>query len=133
LNLFAVPTLEAMAAQAALSSASPLGRCCYWVPFMDAKRDEVYSAFYREKGGRMTKEKGPWVGRVSELMAAIPKGSCPVSEPARASIVAVLGMERLLGGHKDNPDRLVPLYLKRPEAVEKLRAGLLGKGKAWKR
>lgn len=69
--LVGVPTLEALAWHAVWNMAVPVGSVI--VPLIDARRDEVYTAFYRHDRGQIV-----------ELM---PPHSCPIS-----TLPAVLGM-----------------------------------------
>lgn len=124
--LAGVPTLEAMAAQAAVASAGGSAAGDF-VPTLDARRGEVYAAVYRRGPRGVRKARGPWVLEPGRLPAIVPAGALPVTDPPRAAVVAALGLLRLAAGRRDDPDRLVPLYLRRPEAVEKrLAAGARG-------
>jgi tRNA threonylcarbamoyladenosine biosynthesis protein TsaB len=118
--LVAVPTLEAMAAEAALRSRAPL-----YVPVVDAKRGEVYAALFRPCRGGVVQSGKPAVREPNALRAGLPAGALVVEEPARARTVAALGFLAFSAGKRADPDRLVPVYVRRPEAVEKMRAGLL--------
>ncbi len=118
--LVGVPTLEAQAAQAALN-----GDSSRYLTTLDAKRGEVYAAMYRVTAKTLRRVKGPWVCDPVELAQQLDAGVRLASVLPRASTVAALGAMRFLRGHRDNPDRLVPLYVRRPAATEKLRKGLL--------
>ena len=140
--LVAVPTLEAMAAEAALRARRPEGvmrggqgrrglaplgraRAALYVPFIDAKRGEVYAAFFKPGRGGVVQVGKPAVREPTALKAGLPAGAVVVEEPARARTVAALGFLAFAVGRRADPDRLVPAYVRRPEAVEKMRAGLL--------
>ena len=112
--LVGVPTLAAMAA--GVSGARWL------VPSLDALRGEVYAAVYRPgpRGPWLTG--GPWVITPQDLAARTPRGALPVTGQPRAALVAALGAVRLATGRPADPDRLVPLYLRRPAAAEKRRS-----------
>ena len=118
--LVAVPTLEAMAAEAALRVRAPL-----YVPVVDAKRGEVYTAPFRPGRDGVVGAGRTAVREPSALRAGLPAGALVVEEPARARTVAALGFLAFAAGERADPDRLVPVYVRRPEAVEKMRAGLL--------
>ncbi|MEV6561889.1 tRNA (adenosine(37)-N6)-threonylcarbamoyltransferase complex dimerization subunit type 1 TsaB [Nocardia sp. NPDC051756] len=92
----------------------------------DARRREVYWARYRD-GARVA---GPDVAKPSEVdmaQATVIAGSAshvdffdlpvlPVETPSPAGLVRVAAAELLA---RTVPDALVPLYLRRPDAVEK--------------
>ena len=107
LPLAGVPTLAAMAAEAG-------GAGLLWTA-RDAGRGEVYAARFRA---------GPRGPRPAGAVAILPAAALAPgarTEPPRAATVAALGAARLLGGRRDDPDRLVPLYVRRPEAEVRLR------------
>lgn len=130
----AVPTLEALAWNLPFSS-FPV------CPMMDARKDEVYAALYRFENSTLVpimhesaisleglchRISGPAVftgeaayRRRPELQAIIgnralfaPVSSCFPS----AATVASLGLSQIKSGKQTNPDDLVPLYIRRPEA-----------------
>ncbi|WP_280435795.1 tRNA (adenosine(37)-N6)-threonylcarbamoyltransferase complex dimerization subunit type 1 TsaB [Nocardia carnea] len=94
----------------------------------DARRREVYSARYRDRGLR--RSTGPEVGKPADLdIAGATKiaGSAahtalfglpalPAQSPSPAGLVRVAAPVLLSGAA---PEPLVPLYLRRPDAVEK--------------
>ncbi|WP_280233971.1 tRNA (adenosine(37)-N6)-threonylcarbamoyltransferase complex dimerization subunit type 1 TsaB [Nocardia cyriacigeorgica] len=101
----------------------------------DARRREVYSARYREdvpwaQGGIGSRVAGPDVGKPGELdaeQATVIAGSAshvdlfdlpvlPVETPSPAGLVRVAAPAVLA---RAVPEPLVPLYLRRPDAVEK--------------
>lgn len=133
-----VSTLQAMA------SAVP-----YWpeniCPLIDARRGYAYGAVYRQEGPdrlelvieQDVRELASWLrslpaptlflgsGAVAyrEMIRAALGGSAhfapqEVVHP-RASIVARLGLQRLLKGQADEPDAMEPLYMGRSQAVLK--------------
>jgi tRNA threonylcarbamoyladenosine biosynthesis protein TsaB len=112
--LAGVSTLEAMALEGTRASTAGV-----LVPTLDARRGDVYAAVYRRAGGGVRKTGGPWVIDPGRLAARVPAGALAVTEPPRAATIAALGAIRLLAGRLDDPARLVPVYLRRPEAVEK--------------
>ncbi|WP_280484945.1 tRNA (adenosine(37)-N6)-threonylcarbamoyltransferase complex dimerization subunit type 1 TsaB, partial [Nocardia cyriacigeorgica] len=100
----------------------------------DARRREVYSARYREDvpwtlGGIGRRVAGPEVGKPAELdteKATVIAGSAshvdlfdlpvlPVETPSPAGLVRVAAPQVLA---RAVPEPLVPLYLRRPDAVE---------------
>ena len=115
---------------AGLPSASPL--IC---PILDAKQKNVYAARYRLEAGRPVKQGDYVLGPVDEFLARVTepaiflgdgcalygeriRARCPNAQFApvecwlpRAATLARLGHERLLAGERDDPARLVPLYL----------------------
>jgi tRNA threonylcarbamoyladenosine biosynthesis protein TsaB len=116
--LAAVPTLEAMAVEGCASSPAPV-----FLPCIDARRGEVYAAVYRRAGARVRKAGGPWVAGPERLAALAPAGARSLTGPPRAATVAALGLLRLLANRRVDAARLVPLYLRRPQAVEQRLAG----------
>lgn len=118
--LAGVPTLEAMAAEEASASGAP-----FVVATLDARRGEVYTAGFRWKGGSTRPAGKPRICLPDEALRGAPAGTRVVSDPPRAASIAALGLLRFLAGKRDDPRTLVPVYVRRPEAVEKLRRGLL--------
>jgi len=114
--LAGVPTLEAMAAEASLG-----GEVGWCVTALDAKRGEVYAALFRCLPRGVRKVAGPRVCLPEDAARRVPPGTPVLAEPPRASAVAALGLLRFLAGKRDDPRTLVPLYVRRPEAVERLR------------
>jgi len=121
--LAGVPTLEAMAVEAAVASAGASAARSF-VPTLDARRGEVYAAVYRRGPRGVRKVLGPRVLDPGRLAAIVPAGALAPTDTPRAAVVAALGLVRIASGGRDDPDRLVPLYLRRPEAVEKRMAVL---------
>jgi tRNA threonylcarbamoyladenosine biosynthesis protein TsaB len=140
LPVVGVPTLEAMA------WLLPEAR---WpiCPVLDARKQEVYAALFRHEGGALVRLvedgalsperlcdwiEGPtlfigdgvaaygdlWRRRLGERMLCPPV----FARAARPAIVAGLGRTRLLRGERDDPDRLVPRYLRPSEAEVRRRA-----------
>lgn len=121
--LIGVPTLKAAAFQAAVADGA-----AFYVPTLDARRGELYVQVFRSVRGDLKAVRGPWVSAPEDLPARLPAGArlLEAARP-RAATIAALGLARFMKGAEDDPDSLVPLYVRRPEAVEKLRRGLLGK------
>lgn len=94
----------------------------------DARRREVYSARYRERGARRIA--GPEVSKPADLdpagatrvagsaahTALFDLPALPVHTPSPAGLVRVAAVALLSGAA---PEPLVPLYLRRPDAVER--------------
>ena len=123
-----VPSLDVLAAN--LPSAPRL--VC---PILDARQKNVYAALYRLEGGRPVKQTDPLLGPLDDVLALIKEPAvflgdgvaryrdriherCPDAQFAdpdlwlpRASTLARLGHARFLQGQRDDPARLVPLYL----------------------
>ncbi|ONM48262.1 tRNA (adenosine(37)-N6)-threonylcarbamoyltransferase complex dimerization subunit type 1 TsaB [Nocardia donostiensis] len=122
--VYGVCSLDAIAVDAA----SDLTAEAELLVVTDARRREVYSARYRDFGGRRVA--GPVVGKPGDLdlaEATVIAGSAshvdlfdlpvlPVETPSPAGLVRVAAAEVLA---RAVPDPLVPLYLRRPDAVEK--------------
>ena len=124
----AVPSLDALAANVPFA---PLPVCA----LLDARQRNVYGALYDLDGARPVKRTDPFLGPVDEMLARVTKPTlfvgdgcvpyrdqilarCPKAEFApqelwlpRAATVAWLGRERFLGGQRDDPATLVPMYL----------------------
>lgn len=114
LPLICVPTLSAMAHEAALATRAPL-----YIPMVDAKRGEVYTAPFRPGRNGVVAAGKPSVREPNALRASLPAGALVVEEPARARTYSALGFLAFSTGKRDDPDRLIPAYVRRPEAVEK--------------
>lgn len=126
--LVGVPSLDVLAANVPFAT-----RCV--VPVLDAKQKNVYSSLYRLDGGRPVRQTDHLLGPVDEILALVKEPCvflgdgaalyrdrivqrCPDAQFAapelwlpRAATLARLGQERFLQGHRDDPARLVPLYL----------------------
>lgn len=137
-KLVAVPTLDVLAHNAP-DDALDL------IVLLDAKRGQIFTARYSRK-----EPAAPWIAvepahldRLFDMLARAPRpvhllgegipihrASVPpdpqvtLSPPdtwrARASLVARLGIQLAAAGHFADLDRLTPLYIRRPEAEEKL-------------
>jgi len=115
--LAGVSTLEAMAA-----TAPDDARCV--MATLDALRGDVYAAAFRRAGGRLRRTGGPWILDPAGLARRTPAGAVRMTGQPDAGVIAALGAVRLGAGRSDDPDRLVPVYLREPEAVLKRRAAL---------
>lgn len=112
--LAGVSTLEAMAASAPDDARSI-------VATLDALRGEVYAATFRRAAGRLRLAAGPWILDPAGLERRMPAGAVRITGQPDAGVIAALGAVRLAAGRSDDPDRLVPAYLREPEAVLKRR------------
>lgn len=117
--LVGVPTLEAMCAERALSSPDRV-----FLAAPDARRGEVYAAVYRVVRGAVRRVYGPRVALLEEAVRLVPPSTPVITDTPRAATIAGLGALRFLAGDRDDPGELVPAYVRRPEAVEKLRRRL---------
>jgi tRNA threonylcarbamoyladenosine biosynthesis protein TsaB len=136
LRIVAVPTVRVLAENAP-------GEAERVLIVLDAKRGQIFTALF-ERAGEDWVERQPahldslagMLGRcgrpiyligegIPYHVASIPPGDAGVivaPEPtwrARASAVASVGMELSRRGDYADPDRLTPIYIRRPEAEEK--------------
>jgi len=115
--------------------------CKHVLTALDAKRDQVYAAAYERRGGRLVRTSGPAVIHPADALDLLPPpifllGNAPAyyaevfnspdCRPApealqriRAHTVARLGLAAFNEGCRDDPCRLEPFYLRRPEAEER--------------
>lgn len=146
-----VSTLEALAR----NLSSPLHPVC---PLLDAKREEVYAALFRQD------EKGQWIRLMPDQVIApgdllkqlsgptifVGEGAVRyqaliqqrIGEKARFSpaetqwpsavIVAQIGLSSLLRGEVAQAKEIRPLYLRRPDAEINLKKGRLAAGVQYK-
>jgi len=108
---------------------------CPMCPILDARQQNVYAALYRLEAGGPVKQTDYLLGPVEEVLARIAEptvflgdgialyrerilarcAQAQFAEPEfwlpRSSILARLGEERFRAGERDDPARLVPLYL----------------------
>jgi tRNA threonylcarbamoyladenosine biosynthesis protein TsaB len=110
---------------------------------LDAKRGQIFTSRLVRENGRWTQIEPPHLDRLTDMLAragrpvhllgegipyhrdAIPNAAnVIITEPSawigRAEVVARLGHQLALGGRQVDPMKLVPLYIRRPEAEEKL-------------
>lgn len=133
--LLLIPTLDALAAPFGFSTR----RVC---PLVDARKKEVYAAFYRGDGrgvcrgesdylvtvpellAERTREKTLFVGDgwkiygkvLKELLGDFAEGAPATFQSVRASVVAELARRRLLAGESDDAVSAAPLYVRPSEA-----------------
>jgi tRNA threonylcarbamoyl adenosine modification protein YeaZ len=132
--LVGVPTLDALA--------HPFNQSNQLIcPILDALRGEVYTALYKANTGKLEKKSEDIVTTIPALLEQITQ-SCLFSGNAIAkykteiitrlgiqavfapinlqvvlpSSVAELGLQKLIAGIQDDPLKLEPRYLRRPEA-----------------
>lgn len=137
--LVRVPTLDALA------FAVPY---CHYVlcPMLDARRGEVYAAFYQTGSGELQRLTPYLALTPSELLKRVEEDTVflgsgvdayreqivktleakahfvtPNPPTARASSVAVIGAVKLLKGETEEPDGVEPLYLRPSQAELKLK------------
>ncbi len=110
-------------------------------PIIDARRSEIYTAFYRKSGGNLTLVSGPMLIKAEEFLRYAEEVSSrllicgdsvldhlvasnsnltksPVSVPS-AGVCALLAYERIMRGDTDDLHTLTPLYIRRSDAEEK--------------
>jgi tRNA threonylcarbamoyladenosine biosynthesis protein TsaB len=135
-RIVAVPTTDVLA-----RNAPPGARNIVIV--LDAKRGQIFTARYTRRGGDIVQDEAAHLDTLQEMLARAPRPVHLIGEglpyhraamPAddlqvivtpeeswrpRAAVVAHLGHALARAGHFTDPDRLTPLYLRRPEAEEK--------------
>jgi tRNA threonylcarbamoyladenosine biosynthesis protein TsaB len=134
LPVAAVPTLDAMAASVPFAA---LPVC----PVIDARKGEVYAAFYRWDGATARRESEYLAMAPAELASRLDEPTILLGDGARSILspqvrlapparrvpspatVAQLGHERLIRGDTVPASNLVPLYL-RPSQAELRRRGV---------
>ena len=114
LPLAGVPTLDAAAEEGAIRTQARTVLVA-----LDAKRGEVYAARYRRTGMTLRKTGAVRVRLLDEARAGLPGDAVVLTDTPGAGIIGILGLVRFLKGKRDDPDSLVPLYIRRPEAVER--------------
>jgi len=110
-------------------------------PLLDARKKEVYAALYRQDGGKYMEEMSPRVVSLTSLAGTMTGDVLFTGEGARlfseditrifgerahfaplsssvpsAASVAEIALMMLKSGQQTDPDALVPLYIRRPEA-----------------
>jgi len=135
-KIVAVPTTDVLA-----RNAPPDARNILIV--LDAKRGQIFTARYTQQGGDTVQDEPAHLDTLKEMLARAPRpthltgeglpyhhAALPADDPQiiltpeeswrpRAAVVAYLGHALARAGHFTDPDRLTPLYLRRPEAEEK--------------
>jgi tRNA A37 threonylcarbamoyladenosine modification protein TsaB len=86
---------------------------------LNAHRGEVYASRFR-RAGKFLRPAGPVrICTMEEARRDAPAGIIIATEPPRAAMVAALGLARFNAGKCADPRTLVPVYVRRPEAVER--------------
>lgn len=111
--LVGVPTLEASAEDACAAGTNEA------LATLDARRGEVYAARFRRSGKFLRQSGRTRICTMEEARQGLPAGIPMSVEPPRAAVVAALGAARFFAGKADDPRTLVPVYVRRPEAVER--------------
>jgi len=117
--LVGVPTMEAAAEDAAIRTGKREVLCA-----LDARRGEVYASRFRRSGKFLSASGGIRICQIEEARRGLPEDVLMATEPPRAAVIAALGLARFLAGKCDDPRTLVPVYVRRPEAVERRLRGL---------
>ena len=132
--IVAVCSFDALACNAPADAA----RAC---TTLDAKRGDVYFGVYERDGQDWIRREGPAVARPEEVVAKLERPVWVLGDAARAhryafsgeglhiapeeawrvraGEVGLLGHRMAIEGRFADPDALVPIYLRRPEAEEK--------------
>lgn len=113
-------------------------------PMLDARRREVYAAFYRHVDGRLTCVSGPFAESAANVLAAVEEPCVLTGDGAlayrdvitrmlgpfavyadahhiRASSLGHIAAKRFSAGQADDPARLEPLYLRASDAEKTLK------------
>ncbi len=117
------------------------------IVLLDAKRGQIFAARYANQEGRFVEEEPAHLDTLEAMLTRAPRPVHLIGEglqfhqpsespadsdvivtsseawQARASVVGRLGLERAARGEFTEPQRLVPLYIRLPEAEEKRLAG----------
>ncbi len=131
-----VPTLDAIA-QNALRTDDPPDHVGV---ILDAKRKAVFATAYQRENDRYVAIEPPAERDPDQFLASIPRpcailgegipyhqtvidrSRLPILDPetsrARAKIIYQLGAARAVRNDFDNPNELIPIYIRRPEAEE---------------
>lgn len=136
-KVVAVPTVEVLA-----RNAPPGWR--HAVIVLDAKRDQVFTASFDNQDGTPTTREAAHLGDLRSILSRTPRPVhligegipyhqqfIPIDDPgvivtpgglwqARAAAVVEVGHQLARHGRFIEPDALTPLYIRRPEAEEKL-------------
>ena len=136
-RIAAVPTLDVLA-----RNAPPEAR--YVIVVLDAKREQIFTARYsrEEPTGPWVISEPPYLDRLDAMLSRSPRPVHLIGEGipyhrkfvgedpqvivtdaelwrARAAVVAELGAAMLQEGAATDPQKLAPLYIRKPEAEEK--------------
>ena len=139
-KLVAVPTVRVLAENA---QANPLTNPRHLVIVLDAKRDQIFTARFEREGEDWTEREPAHLDTLAAMLERSPRPvtllgegipfhqkfvpadpaiviSPPETWRARAAAVAKIGMDMASRGEFADPYRLTPIYIRRPEAEEKL-------------
>jgi tRNA threonylcarbamoyladenosine biosynthesis protein TsaB len=135
-KLVAVPSLEVL-----VRNAPPGWQNAILV--LDAKRGQIFTARYAHRDGKFVEQEPAHLDTLAAMLARAPRPvhligeglpyhqqfipsddsrivlTSPPSWRARAAVVAELGIQRAGRGEFTDPQALVPLYIRLPEAEEK--------------
>jgi tRNA threonylcarbamoyladenosine biosynthesis protein TsaB len=135
-RIVAVPSVQVLA-----QNAPP--DCQNAIIVLDAKRGQIFTARFACKAGRLVEVEPAHLDRLSDMLQRSPRpvhligeglpfhqSAIPSADPsilitppeqwrARASAVAELGLAQSHMGNFADPDTLIPLYIRLPEAEEK--------------
>lgn len=136
-RIVAVPTLDALARNALSADAPPANLAVV----LDAKRKQIYTAFYQYENGNYVRRQEARLADPLEFLQACPHPLAVLGEgidyhqsaieaggaevldrslwPGRAENVYAVGLELAAEGHFTDGGDLLPLYIRRPEAEEK--------------
>src|SRR6185436_11783455 len=137
-KIVAVPTVRVLAENAPQDAEN-------LVLMLDAKRDQIFTARYSRQGDAWVEQEPAHVDSLEQMLARSPRPVYLLGEGipyhrkfipedsqiivtgedcwrARASIVAKLGKEMADRGEFADPFKLAPIYIRKPEAEEKLEA-----------
>jgi tRNA threonylcarbamoyladenosine biosynthesis protein TsaB len=145
-RLLAVPTLPVIASNA-------IGQAPYILPILDAKRDQVFAALYKAADHALDEIAAPRLCSLGEMLQAVHRPLLILGEGLkvhahhiesqaadvkseirlapeelwvpRASTVAALALRLVEKQAFADPFTLTPLYIRKPEAQERMEAGLL--------
>ena len=112
--LVGVPTMEAAAEDASIRTGKREVLCA-----LDARRGEVYASRFRRSGKFLRSSGGIRICQMEEARRGLPEDVLVATEPPRAAVIAALGLARFVAGKRDDSRTLIPVYIRRPEAVER--------------
>jgi tRNA threonylcarbamoyladenosine biosynthesis protein TsaB len=135
-QVVAVPTVRVLAENAPPDAGNV-------IVVLDAKRDQIFTARFERAGGEWQEREGAHLDSLAGMLERsprpvwligeglpfhekfLPKGDAgvvvtgPEAWRARASVVAKVGVAMAARGEWADVDRLTPIYIRKPEAVEK--------------
>ncbi len=137
-KLVAVPTVNVLAANAPADAEN-------LIIVLDAKRDQIFTASFTRQNDKWIEQEPTHLDSLTSMLAKTPRSvhllgegipyhekfipkedgiiiTPPESWIARASVVAELGMKLAKENHFADPFTLTPMYVRKPEALEKWEA-----------